>query len=145
MGARLTGIGRIAPESLPGILKGLGLKSVMIEGGSKVLSSFLRSPSRSGGSPVVDTVVVTVAPMFIGEGVGVVPEVSLNTPQVVRSRADGPGGRACFTRNGDGSHGSHGQRYSHGLHITPENALMQRDDRNVKHNVITQVTINRQI
>ena len=70
------GIGRIAAESLPGILKGLGRKSVMIEGGSRVLSSFLRSSPRSDGSPVVDTVVVTVAPMFIGEGVGVVPKVS---------------------------------------------------------------------
>jgi riboflavin biosynthesis pyrimidine reductase len=47
----------------------------MIEGGSRVLSSFLRSPPRSDGSPVVDSVIITVAPMFIGDGVGVVPKV----------------------------------------------------------------------
>jgi riboflavin biosynthesis pyrimidine reductase len=48
----------------------------MIEGGSKVLSSFLHAPPRADGSDVVDTVVVTVAPTFIGVGVGVVPQVS---------------------------------------------------------------------
>jgi 2,5-diamino-6-(ribosylamino)-4(3H)-pyrimidinone 5'-phosphate reductase len=48
----------------------------MIEGGSRILSSFLHAPSRRDGSPLVDSVIVTVAPMFIGEGVGVVPEVS---------------------------------------------------------------------
>jgi len=48
----------------------------MIEGGSRVLSSFLRSPPRNDGSPLVDSVIVTVAPMFIGDGVGVVPKVS---------------------------------------------------------------------
>jgi riboflavin biosynthesis pyrimidine reductase len=48
----------------------------MIEGGSRVLSSFLRSPPRNDGSPVVDSVIITVAPMFIGDGVGVVPMVS---------------------------------------------------------------------
>jgi 2,5-diamino-6-(ribosylamino)-4(3H)-pyrimidinone 5'-phosphate reductase len=47
----------------------------MVEGGSKVLSSFLRNPVRGDGSPLVDSVIVTVAPMFIGDGVSVVPEV----------------------------------------------------------------------
>jgi 2,5-diamino-6-(ribosylamino)-4(3H)-pyrimidinone 5'-phosphate reductase len=70
------GIGRIAPNTIPAVLKRLGLRSVMIEGGSRVLSSFLRSSLRDDGSPVVDTVIVTIAPMFIGEGVGVVPKVS---------------------------------------------------------------------
>jgi 2,5-diamino-6-(ribosylamino)-4(3H)-pyrimidinone 5'-phosphate reductase len=69
-------IGRIAPDTIPRFLRRLGLKSVMIEGGSRVLSSFLRSPPREDGSPMVDTVIVTVAPMFIGDGVGVVPNVS---------------------------------------------------------------------
>lgn len=58
--------GRIPPAALRGVLSDLGLKSVMIEGGSRVLASFLAERE-------VDTVVVTVAPMFIGEGVGVVP------------------------------------------------------------------------
>lgn len=58
--------GRIPPSALRGILADLQLKSVMIEGGSRVLASFLAAKE-------VDSVVVTVAPMFIGEGVGVVP------------------------------------------------------------------------
>lgn len=49
----------------------------MIEGGSRILSAFLHSPPRADSSPVVDNVIVTVAPMFIGEGVGVVPDVSI--------------------------------------------------------------------
>ena len=48
----------------------------MIEGGSRVLSSFLSSPPRRDGTAMVDSVIVTVAPMFIGDGVGVVPKVS---------------------------------------------------------------------
>lgn len=48
----------------------------MIEGGSRVLSSFLHTLKRDDGNKLVDSVVVTVAPMFIGEGVGVVPEAS---------------------------------------------------------------------
>nr|XP_019051138.1 2,5-diamino-6-(ribosylamino)-4(3H)-pyrimidinone 5'-phosphate reductase [Kwoniella bestiolae CBS 10118]OCF30068.1 2,5-diamino-6-(ribosylamino)-4(3H)-pyrimidinone 5'-phosphate reductase [Kwoniella bestiolae CBS 10118] len=62
--------GHIPPSSLPSILTSLGLKSVMIEGGSKVLSTFLHCPTRGDGSRLVDSVVVTVAPMFIGEGIG---------------------------------------------------------------------------
>lgn len=60
---------------MPDILTRLQLKSVMIEGGSHILSSFLHAPPRADGSPVVDNVIITVAPMFIGEGVGVVPQV----------------------------------------------------------------------
>lgn len=41
-----------------------------------MLSSFLHTLKRDDGSKLVDTVVVTVAPTFIGEGVGVVPEAS---------------------------------------------------------------------
>ncbi|WVQ70687.1 hypothetical protein IAR50_000209 [Cryptococcus sp. DSM 104548] len=78
-GARVVAVkldskGHIPPASLPAILSQLGLKSVMIEGGSRVLSTFLHSPKREDGSKLVDSVVVTVAPMFIGHGIGVVPE-----------------------------------------------------------------------
>ncbi|WWD20654.1 hypothetical protein CI109_105130 [Kwoniella shandongensis] len=66
--------GHIPPSDLPDIVGKLGLKSVMIEGGSKVLSTFLHQRQREDGSVLVDSVVVTVAPMFIGQGVGVVPE-----------------------------------------------------------------------
>lgn len=54
----------------------LGLSSIMIEGGSRVLSTFLHAGDRPDGSKLVDSVIVTVAPAFIGEGVGVVPVVS---------------------------------------------------------------------
>jgi 2,5-diamino-6-(ribosylamino)-4(3H)-pyrimidinone 5'-phosphate reductase len=54
----------------------------MIEGGSKILSAFLRAPPREDGSPLVDNVIVTVAPMFIGDGIGVVPDVSALSPQI---------------------------------------------------------------
>ncbi|ORY26569.1 dihydrofolate reductase-like domain-containing protein, partial [Naematelia encephala] len=60
--------GRISPNSLPSILTSLNLKSVMVEGGSRILSSFLHAPPREDGSPLVDSVIVTVAPMFIGDG-----------------------------------------------------------------------------
>ncbi|WVR08591.1 hypothetical protein IAU60_005646 [Kwoniella sp. DSM 27419] len=70
----LDGHGRIPSHSLPDILTSLHLRSVMIEGGSRILSSFLHTPRRTDGSVLVDSVVVTVAPMFIGQGVGVVPE-----------------------------------------------------------------------
>jgi hypothetical protein len=69
-------IGRVAPDTIPGVLTRMGLKSVMVEGGSQVLSSFLRSPPRQDGSPMVDSVIITVGPMIIGDGVGVVPKVS---------------------------------------------------------------------
>ena len=48
----------------------------MIEGGSQILSAFLHAGDRDDGSPLVDSVIVTVAPSFVGEGVGVVPVVS---------------------------------------------------------------------
>ncbi|WVQ85890.1 hypothetical protein IAT38_008058 [Cryptococcus sp. DSM 104549] len=66
--------GHIPPSALPDILTQLELKSVMIEGGSRIISSFLHCPTREDGTRLVDSVVVTVAPMFIGEGVGVVPQ-----------------------------------------------------------------------
>lgn len=47
-----------------------------------MLSSFLHTLKRDDGSKLVDTVVVTVAPTFIGEGVGVVPEASPKHPCV---------------------------------------------------------------
>ena len=78
LGGGLTrSIGRVSPPGdLPSILSTLSIKSVMIEGGSAILSSFLHSPSRPDGTMVVDAVVVTVAPTFIGDGVGIVPDVS---------------------------------------------------------------------
>ncbi|KAL1409578.1 hypothetical protein Q8F55_003569 [Vanrija albida] len=65
--------GLVPPTALPAIMAELGLSSIMIEGGSRVLSTFLHAGPRPDGSVLVDSVVVTVAPAFIGDGVGVVP------------------------------------------------------------------------
>ncbi|WOO79591.1 2,5-diamino-6-ribosylamino-4(3H)-pyrimidinone 5'-phosphate reductase [Vanrija pseudolonga] len=65
--------GLVPPTALPEIMTELGLSSIMIEGGSRVLSTFLHAGDRPDGSKLVDSVIVTVAPAFIGEGVGVVP------------------------------------------------------------------------
>ncbi|TXT04228.1 hypothetical protein VHUM_04226 [Vanrija humicola] len=65
--------GLVPPTALPGIMSELGLSSIMIEGGSRVLSTFLHAGDRPDGTKLVDSVIVTVAPAFIGEGVGVVP------------------------------------------------------------------------
>ncbi|WWC72526.1 uncharacterized protein I206_106488 [Kwoniella pini CBS 10737] len=71
---KLDKYGYISPSSLPSILYNLKLKSVMIEGGSKVLSTFLHTQSRDDGSKLIDSMIVTVAPMFIGEGIGFIPQ-----------------------------------------------------------------------
>ncbi|TFY70909.1 hypothetical protein EVG20_g2093 [Dentipellis fragilis] len=49
-------------------LKDEGIRSVMVEGGARIIQSFL---SASGTSGLVDTLIVTVAPMIVGrDGVG---------------------------------------------------------------------------
>lgn len=50
----------------------------MIEGGARVISSYLHA-RKSNGEPVVDVVIVTVSPMVIGDGVSVLPEVDGRT------------------------------------------------------------------
>ncbi len=48
----------------------LGIRSLMVEGGASVIRAFLTAAG-SSASPVVDTVIVTVAPVLVGnEGVG---------------------------------------------------------------------------
>lgn len=42
----------------------LGGGSLMVEGGASIISSFL-------DSGLVDLVIITIAPIFVGEGVGV--------------------------------------------------------------------------
>ena len=41
------------------------------------MSAFLHAGDRADDSALVDSVIVTVAPTFIGEGIGVVPLVSV--------------------------------------------------------------------
>lgn len=58
--------------SIPEMLKALkehGIRSLMVEGGARVIQSFLAESQSS--SHVVDRVIVTVAPTFVGaDGVG---------------------------------------------------------------------------
>ena len=56
-------------------LRSLDIRSVMVEGGASVIGSFLAEApiNRDDGglSSIVDTVIVTVAPTFVGDdGVG---------------------------------------------------------------------------
>lgn len=110
--------GRIPPSSLPSILTSLGLRSVMVEGGSRVLSSFLHTLKRDDGSKLVDSVVVTVAPTFIGQGVGVVPEAGsqLYNPLCNLSNLFVLGRRQGPSRAPNCTHGDDGQGHCHGLY-----------------------------
>jgi 2,5-diamino-6-(ribosylamino)-4(3H)-pyrimidinone 5'-phosphate reductase len=47
------------------LLAELGLQSIMVEGGARVISNFLRLRDEEG-SPIVDVNIVTVAPTLIG-------------------------------------------------------------------------------
>jgi len=47
------------------LLAELGLQSIMVEGGARVISNFLRLQDEEG-SPIVDVNIVTVAPTLIG-------------------------------------------------------------------------------
>ena len=50
-------------------LQAQGIRSLMVEGGATVIKSFLSAAGESSG--LVDAVVVTVAPIFVGsDGVG---------------------------------------------------------------------------
>lgn len=60
-------IGKLDLLSVLKNLKEVGIKSLMVEGGQRIISSLL-----SLSPPVVDIVVVTIAPMFVGsDGTGV--------------------------------------------------------------------------
>lgn len=80
-----------------------------------MLSSFLHTLKRDDGSKLVDTVVVTVAPTFIGEGVGVVPEASFKDSSMcshsktfVIGRGQGPTSAPNCTYRDDGQGLCHG-------------------------------------
>ncbi|KAI0785320.1 dihydrofolate reductase-like domain-containing protein [Irpex lacteus] len=56
------------------ILKTLGLRSLMVEGGAKIIQSFLKEtqPGLDGKAvPIVDSIIITVAPTIVGvDGLG---------------------------------------------------------------------------
>ncbi|KAI0692946.1 dihydrofolate reductase-like domain-containing protein [Cytidiella melzeri] len=63
--------GYISLSELLEALKTLGIRSLMVEGGARVIQSFLKeTQSCAGGTaiPVVDTVIITVAPIIVGAG-----------------------------------------------------------------------------
>jgi 2,5-diamino-6-(ribosylamino)-4(3H)-pyrimidinone 5'-phosphate reductase len=67
--------GKILIPELLRKLRSLDIRSVMVEGGASVIGSFLaEAPLRKGDgglSRIVDTVIVTVAPTFVGDdGIG---------------------------------------------------------------------------
>ena len=64
--------GRLDLSTLPRILEELGIKSLMVEGGAQIIHQFLTTSSSSvGGTPLVDLLVVTVAPVLVPNGLGV--------------------------------------------------------------------------
>ena len=84
----LCATGLIGVEDLLTALRELGVRSLMVEGGARVIRSFLEaartqpaaqkehilgrgSPRGTGAAKIVDALVVTVAPTIVGEaGVG---------------------------------------------------------------------------
>ncbi|KAG8943088.1 2,5-diamino-6-(ribosylamino)-4(3H)-pyrimidinone 5'-phosphate reductase [Tulasnella sp. 424] len=54
--------GKLDIDNVLSTLSKLGIKSLMVEGGQKVISSFLSHKSASTGGSVVDSIIVTVAP-----------------------------------------------------------------------------------
>lgn len=78
--------GRFAWRDVLGVLGGEGLESVMVEGGGEVINGLLGAE----GEGVVDAVVVTVAPTWLGKG-GVV--VSPKREERGRAAARVEGGR----------------------------------------------------
>ncbi|KAJ9101026.1 hypothetical protein QFC20_005310 [Naganishia adeliensis] len=70
--------GRIVPvpmpnalSTLPRILDELGINSLMVEGGAQIIHQFLTTPTSEDGKPLVDLLVVTVAPVLVPDGLAV--------------------------------------------------------------------------
>ncbi|KAH9858342.1 bacterial bifunctional deaminase-reductase [Lenzites betulinus] len=84
----------IAVEHLLVRLRALGIRSLMVEGGARIIRSFLSAAREREGAKTVDALVVTVAPTLVGSaGVGYGGEVladALPTFQHVRTETFGP-------------------------------------------------------
>ncbi|KIJ54316.1 hypothetical protein M422DRAFT_64394 [Sphaerobolus stellatus SS14] len=86
-GARVLEVPRTADQgiSIDDLLTALrqeGITSLMVEGGQRVIGSFLCHQD-SASKPVVDVVIVTVAPTLVGEaGVGVLPKGLTKIPML---------------------------------------------------------------
>ncbi|KAJ9093306.1 hypothetical protein QFC20_007158 [Naganishia adeliensis] len=60
-----------ALSTLPRILDELGINSLMVEGGAQIIHQFLTTPTSEDGKPLVDLLVVTVAPVLVPDGLAV--------------------------------------------------------------------------
>lgn len=81
-------IGMIATPDLLTVLGGLGVRSLMVEGGASVIRSFLSAAHKSTGpgdkKKAVDALIVTVAPTLVGSaGVGYGAELLADAVRVV--------------------------------------------------------------
>ncbi|KAF8518605.1 dihydrofolate reductase-like domain-containing protein [Gautieria morchelliformis] len=78
----IQGPDRLSINSLLTTLHKLGIKSLMVEGGQRVISSFL-SHQDAESERVVDVLIVTVAPTFVGaKGVGVLIQGFNSVPRL---------------------------------------------------------------
>ncbi|KAI0081101.1 riboflavin-specific deaminase [Panus rudis PR-1116 ss-1] len=64
--------GHISLPDMLSALRELGIRSLMVEGGAQVIRSFLvEAGKKDGDRPLVDVIIITVAPTFVGNaGVG---------------------------------------------------------------------------
>ncbi|KAF7793459.1 hypothetical protein EIP86_004571 [Pleurotus ostreatoroseus] len=60
--------GRVSIGDLLLTFRKLGIRSLMVEGGATVIQSFLDGASRDPKSSFIDSVIVTIAPTFVGAG-----------------------------------------------------------------------------
>ena len=74
---RVLFIGKIRIPALLKSLRTLGIRSLMVEGGARIIQSFLAESTHNDTMRAVNAVVVTVAPIFVGDdGVGYGTNVS---------------------------------------------------------------------
>lgn len=79
--------GRIPIPTILTTLHELGIRSVMVEGGARVIESFFTEDASSPERRIIDTIILTVAPIFVGEdGVG----YAIKFGEEVRSRDSFP-------------------------------------------------------
>ncbi|KAJ9099259.1 hypothetical protein QFC21_004140 [Naganishia friedmannii] len=73
--------GRLKMTDLPALLKDLGIRSLMVEGGAEIIRQLLQSELRHDSGrgprrPLADLLIVTVAPVLVPDGYSVLPSSS---------------------------------------------------------------------
>ena len=127
-----TASGRVDLDSAMRRLPGLGLRSVMVEGGASVLTSFVSQAA----THLLGAVLVTVAPMFVGGLQAVSQVVSLEgggSPAYARlsvQQVELLGGDICFVAIPPPAAGpSAGPAELTGTRPTPDRAVVEPDPR----------------